>query len=86
VTTTNFNVTLDYSTASNPVINLAWPQNGMQICQSNFTLRGWTEDASATVSAQITDANGDTNVISGMVEREGNCGWRTCPCFPAQIG
>ena len=43
----------------------------MQICGSNFTLRGWTEDASATVTAQITDTNGDTNVLSGIVERTG---------------
>ncbi len=69
--TTNVNVTLDYSTAANPVIQLTWPQDGMQICQSSFTLRGWTEDASATVTAQITDANGDTNFVTGLVERTG---------------
>jgi hypothetical protein len=69
--TTNLNVTLDYSTAAPPVLQLTWPQNGMQICQSSFTVRGWTEDASATVTAQITDANGVTNIISGLVERTG---------------
>ena len=71
VTVTNLNVNLDYSTATNPAIQLTWPQDGMQICQSSFTLRGWTEDASATVTAQITDANGDTNLVSGLVERTG---------------
>ena len=71
--TTNIalNITLDYRIATNPVIALAWPTNGMEICQSNFTLRGWTEDASATVTAQITDTNGDTNVMGGIVERTG---------------
>ena len=71
VTTINFNITLDFTNACNPVIALAWPTNGMEICQSNFTLRGWTEDASATVTAQITDTNGDTNVVGGIVERTG---------------
>ena len=43
----------------------------MQICQSNFTLRGWTEDASAQAFAQIVDPNGDTNAVTGIVERDG---------------
>ena len=71
VTTTNLNITLDYSLATNPVIRLTWPTNGMQICGSSFTLRGWTEDASAIVTAQIMDTNGGTNVMSGTVERTG---------------
>jgi hypothetical protein len=71
VTTTNLNVTLDYTMAANPSVLLTWPQNGMEICGGSFTVRGWTEDASAQVSATITDANGDTNTISGAVERTG---------------
>ena len=71
VTTTNLSVTLDYNTASNPVIKLAWPRDGMQICQSSFTLRGWTEDSMAQVGAQIVDAGGNTNILSGVVERSG---------------
>jgi len=43
----------------------------MQLCQSNFDVRGWTEDAAATVMASITDTNGNTNTIYGMVERTG---------------
>lgn len=69
--TTNFTVTLDYSAASVPMIQLTWPQNGMEICGSSFTLRGWTEDAAATVTAQITDTNGDTTTVNGLVERTG---------------
>jgi hypothetical protein len=38
---------------------------------SNFTLRGWTEDASAQAFAQIVDPNGDTNAVTGIVERDG---------------
>ena len=70
-TTTNFNVTLDYSTVTNPVIKLTWPTNGMPICGSSFTLRGWVDDETAAVSASITDTNGDTNIITGSVERSG---------------
>jgi hypothetical protein len=69
--TTNLNVTLDYSNAVNPVINLAWPPNGAQLSCSSFTLRGWTDDATATITASITDSNGNTNVVNGIVERNG---------------
>jgi hypothetical protein len=72
-TTTNFNVTLDYTMATNPpVIQLFWPQNGEQISGSNFTWRGWVDDPTATVSASITSTNGDTNTVTGLVERNGN--------------
>ena len=71
VTVTNLYVTLDYTTAANPMIQLTWPQPAMEICQNSFTLRGWTEDATAAVVAQITDTNGDTDIVTGMVERTG---------------
>jgi hypothetical protein len=69
--TTNLNVTLDYSVATKPVIQLAWPQDKMDICGDSFTLRGETEDASSTVTASITDSNGNTKVVKGIVERTG---------------
>jgi hypothetical protein len=71
VTTSNFCFTLDYSGATNPVVQLTWPQDGMQICQDNFTLRGWVDDPTAIVSASITDASGNTSIIAGQVERTG---------------
>jgi hypothetical protein len=71
VAVTNFSVTLDYSGATNPVVQLTWPVNGMQLCQGSFTLRGWVDDSAAAVSAVITDTNGDTNVVMGEVERTG---------------
>jgi hypothetical protein len=72
VTTTNFNFTLDYSSATNPVIQLFWPRNGEQISGSNFTWRGWVDDPTATISASITDTNGNTTVVQGYTERNGN--------------
>jgi len=72
LTTTNVAITLDYSLATNPpVINLIWPQDGMQISGANFTLRGLLNDETATVAAQIVDANGNTNAVAGLVERGG---------------
>ena len=70
-TTTNLNLSLDFTTATNPIIQLTWPTNGMEICSSNFNLRGWTDDSSATIQAQIVDTNGDSNVVNGIVERTG---------------
>jgi len=64
-------VTLDYATTVNPVLSVTWPQNGMQVCGTNFTLRGLVDDPTATVTATITDTNGDINIITGSVERTG---------------
>jgi hypothetical protein len=70
-TATNLNVTLDYSQATKPTIQLIWPQDGMDICSHIFTLHGQTEDASSIISACITDTNGNTNKVMGEVERTG---------------
>ena len=70
--TTNLTVVLDYATATNPVIKLTWPQDGLELCGDNFTLRGWTEDAAAAATATIISTNGCTNTITGIVSRDGN--------------
>jgi hypothetical protein len=70
--TLSTNFTLDYSGVTNPVIQLFWPQNGEQISGSNFTWRGWVDDPTATISASITDTNGNTAVVQGYTERNGN--------------
>ena len=73
VTTTNFSFTLDYSGKTNPpVVNLYWPPDGTLICNSNYTWRGWVNDPTATVTAQMVDTNGNTNIFTGIVERNGN--------------
>jgi len=71
VTTTNINITLDLASAAPPSIRVTWPRDGMDLAQSSFTLRGWTEDAASVISATIMDSNGNTNTIRGMVERTG---------------
>ena len=72
VTVTNFCFTLDYSGKTNPpVIQLIWPQDGMKVCGSNFVWNGWVSDPTATVTAQIVDTNGMTNVFNGALGRDG---------------
>jgi hypothetical protein len=73
VTSSNFTFTVDYSGKTNPpVVQITWPQNGMQVCGSSFTLDGMLADPTASVAAQIVDTNGTTNsVLSGVVERDG---------------
>jgi hypothetical protein len=72
VTVTNFTYTLDYSAKTNPpAIQIYWPQNGDQVSGTEFTLRGSLNDFTASLTAEIVDSSGDTNVIQGLVERNG---------------
>ena len=71
-TTTNVSITLDYLTATNPVVQVVWPQDGGIICASNFTCRGTLDDPTASIVAQITDTNGDSSAVNGVVARDGN--------------
>ncbi len=70
-TITNLNFTLNYAIATNPVVRLIWPQNGLLLSGTNFTVRGWVDDPTAIVTAQIINANGNTNTVYGLVERNG---------------
>ena len=72
VTTLTTNITLNYAGVTNPVIQLFWPRNGEQISGSNFTWRGWVDDPTATIVASIMDTNGNTTVVPGYTERNGN--------------
>ena len=66
------NFTLDYSNKPAPDIQLYWPQDGTLICSSPYTWRGHIDDPTATVTAQLVDTSGDTNMFYGIVERNGN--------------
>jgi hypothetical protein len=71
-TVTNFTFSLDYSHKTNPpAIQLTWPQNGIQIGAGSLTLRGWTDDPTATVRAQVAGTNGNSRTLFGLVERTG---------------
>jgi hypothetical protein len=70
--TTNFSVTLDYSgDTPPPAFTVIWPQDGAQISGSHFTFRGQVDDLTATITASIVDANGNTNMLSCLVEQSG---------------
>ena len=71
-TTTNFDVVLDYSGATNPpVVNLIWPTNGMTVSGSSCTIQGTMSDETGTIVAQIVDSDGNSNTLTGIVERNG---------------
>ena len=65
------NFTLIYSNKPAPVVQLLWPQNGMWVCGSSFIWNGSVSDPTATVTAQLVDANGATNVFNAAVGRDG---------------
>jgi hypothetical protein len=68
------NLTSTFSTNGDttpPVITLAWPQDGMKLTGSSFTLRGRVDDPTTIVVAQIVSPDGSTNVVAGLVERNG---------------
>jgi hypothetical protein len=71
--TASFTFILDYSAKTNPPrVRLYWPQDGTPVGNSGYTWRGWVEDPTVTVTAQLVDTNGDTNLFSGIVERDGD--------------
>ena len=71
-TVANVSFILDYSSVTNPpVVALIWPQDGAQIAGTNFTLQAQVDDATANVTVSITDSNGNTAVVSALVERDG---------------
>ena len=72
VTTFAASVTLDDSGKTNPpVVQLIWPQDGMQIVGSNIVCRGQVSDQTVNVSVQLVDANGTTNNAGSLVGRDG---------------
>ena len=70
--TNNLNITLDYSgDTTPPSLNVVWPQNLAKISGTNFTVQAQVSDPQASVSATFVDADGDTNIVQGAVQRDG---------------
>ena len=82
LTASNCVFNLDYSSKPAPVVQLWWPTNGTQISGSSFTWRGTVDDPTVTLSAQVTDSNGDVNVVGGVIERNGNFWVDNIPLAP----
>lgn len=71
-TSTNFSYILDPSSDTNPPSPaLIWPQSGNQIAGSNITLRGMLDDETSQIFAQLIGSDGSTNLVEGLVERNG---------------
>jgi hypothetical protein len=72
VTATNLLYVLDPTANTNPpVINLSWPQNNTSISGTAFPVRGIVNDPFATVSAQVVNGGGTSN-LTGLVEQNGS--------------
>jgi hypothetical protein len=73
VTATNFTVTLDYSSKTNPPsVKLNWPPDGAILTGSEFVCTGLVSDPTASVVVQLADSSGDTNSFDARVGRDGD--------------
>ena len=71
-TTTNVSFTLAEAGNTNPpTLSVIWPQDGTYVGGSQFTFEGQVNDPTITVTAQIVDAEGNTNTVPGLVEQNG---------------
>ena len=83
MTTLTTNFTLDYSSKTNPpVVQLHWPQDGNLIGGDMVTLRGQLDDPTAIITTRLVDTNGVTNIVSGLVERDGKFWMEDVPLNP----
>jgi hypothetical protein len=65
-------MSLDVSSLTDaPTIDFVWPQNGMHISGTTFTLRGMLDDDTAQVTVRIVDPSQNTIEVEGLVERGG---------------
>ena len=79
----NFSYVFDTNGDTNPpAITLLWPQDGATISGDTFTLRGTLDDDTATVYGECIDTNGNTNTVSGLVERGGSFWLENVPLYP----
>jgi len=86
LTTTNFYFVFTTAGHTNPpLITLAWPTNGSHLQVGDFSIRGQLDDPTATVMGWITDSQGHTQVLEGVVEREGRF-WLDHVRMPEEIG
>jgi hypothetical protein len=66
-----------------PSLTLLWPPNGSQVSGDSLTVQARTDDDTAAVALQYTDANGMVQTVNGIVERGGNV-W--VPSVPLAAG
>lgn len=69
-TVTNMTITLTNDTDS-PIVALIWPRDGEEVSGDLINIKGTLDDISATISATITQTNGATQTVEGLIERDG---------------
>jgi len=78
VTETNFTFVLEPDTEP-PALTFTWPKPGAVIAADKVTVRGWLDDATATLTAQWVAPPGQTNECEAVVERHGRFWLRGLP-------
>jgi hypothetical protein len=78
VTTKTLTYTL-VSDSVSPGITFRWPQNGMKLCGTTFTVDGLVDDPTANVALTLTPAVGPANAFAGLVERDGHFWFENLP-------
>jgi hypothetical protein len=81
-TAASYNLTLDYSGKPAPTVQVYWPLNGTAVSGSSFACNGWVSDPTATVTVQIEDTDGNTNVVNAAVGRDGDFWAENVPLSP----
>ena len=73
VAVTNFAYIFDTNGDSTPPsLTLLWPQDASQVSGNSFIVQARTDDDTAAVALQYTDANGMVQTVNGLIERGGN--------------
>jgi len=71
-TATNFVIVFTTDGDTNPpAISIRYPEDGTEICGSEFDLDGYCDDFTAKIKAYILTDDGKTNVLDGFNERTG---------------
>ena len=83
--TAAFGVTRDYSSDTTPpALTILWPPDGASISGNQFTLQAQVDDDESPVTAQIVNANGETNIVQGSVQRDGTVWVKDLPLGAGQ--
>lgn len=70
---------LNMPTRQTLALTFTWPRPGAVIAADTVTVRGWLDDATATLTAEWVDPPGQTNECVALVERHGRFWLRGLP-------
>jgi hypothetical protein len=77
---TDAGFTLTYSAGANPpALAIVWPQPDTAISGCNFTVQAQVDSTAAKITASIVDSSGDTNIVQGLIEKNGSAWIQNVP-------